>query len=158
MSTRPHRSGVADGLLAAAAICFLAGAAVTVIDVAIRPFRLNVPAAIEATSFAIGLGALVSIPVCYLLRSHVTAKLLSEMMPRRMARPLGLLGAASSALFAALLLWIMASNVWDKWGSPETTRDIGLRMDVLLAVVAATMGMSLAGAVAGLWREIRKER
>jgi hypothetical protein len=49
----------------------------------------NVPGAIETTSFAIGLGALLSMPVCYALRNHVTAKLLSELMPNRFGRPLG---------------------------------------------------------------------
>ena len=64
-----------------------------------------------------------SMPVCYALRSHVTAKLLSELMPNLFLRPLGRLGAVASLFFAIVLVWIVGSNAISKFGSPETTRN-----------------------------------
>jgi hypothetical protein len=79
---------ISVALLSAVAGCFLVGAGVTVTDVVLRGIAgRNVPGAIEAT--AVGLGVLLSMPVCYALRNHVTAKLLSELMPNRFGRPLG---------------------------------------------------------------------
>lgn len=144
-------------LLSGAAGCFLLGAGVTVVDVALRAVAgLNVPGAIELTSYSIGLGALLSMPVCYTKRTHVTAKLVSELAPGRFARPFGLLGAAASMVFAAVLLWIMAKNALSKLGSPETSPDLGLSMPVLLVIVSVTFAVALAASLAGLWLELRK--
>lgn len=139
-------------LLGVAAGSFVLGAAVTVVDVAARGLAsANVPGAIEITTFLIGFGALVSMPVCYAQRNHVTAKLLSEISPNRFARPLGRFGAAGSVVFAAMLLWMLGENTLDKIGSPETTRDLGLPMPALLWIVSGTLALALIGALAGLW-------
>ncbi|MFP1645081.1 TRAP transporter small permease [Pontitalea aquivivens] len=157
--TGKARSAAISALLYASAGCFILGAGVTVVDVALRGLAgRNVPAAIELTSFAIGLGALLAMPVCYGLRSNVTARLLSELMPNRFGRPLSRLGAASAVVFAAVLFWVMAGNALAKIGSPETSRDLGLPMPVLLGLVAVCLGLSLLAAVAGLWSEWRKAR
>ncbi|MGA0539571.1 TRAP transporter small permease [Neotabrizicola sp. VNH66] len=141
-------------LLGAAASCFLAGAGVTVADVAARGlFGANVPAAIEVTSFLIGFGALLSMPVCYERRSHVCARLLSEVNPDRFLRPLGMLGAVASVLFAGLMVWILLANTLGKIESPETTRDLGLPMVALLWIVTGTLVLALLGAIVGLWRQ-----
>ncbi|SEM41518.1 TRAP-type C4-dicarboxylate transport system, small permease component [Gemmobacter aquatilis] len=141
-------------LLGIAAGSFVLGAGVTVVDVAARWLAsANVPGAIEVTAFLIGFGALVSMPVCYAQRNHVTAKLLSEISPNRFARPLGRFGAVVSVIFAGLLLWILGENTLDKIGSPETTRDLGLPMPALMWIVSATFALALVGALAGLWRE-----
>lgn len=146
-------------LLGGAAGCFLLGAGVTVVDVVLRAVAgRNVPGAIEVTSFTIGLGALLSMPVCYTTRTHVTAKLVSELAPGRFARPFGVLGAAVSILFAAALLWIVAENTLSKLGSPETSPDLGLPVPALLLVVTATLVVALAAAFVGLWLELRKAR
>ncbi|MAM11089.1 MAG: hypothetical protein CML23_11640 [Rhizobiaceae bacterium] len=147
---------VSTVLLAVAAGCFLVGAGVTVTDVAMRALLgRNVPAAIELTSYSIGLGALLSIPVCYATRTHVSAKLMSELMPGRLSRPLGLLGAAASAVFAALLLWIVAANALSKIGSPETTPDLRLPMPLLLIIVTAALAAAAVAALVGLWLEFK---
>lgn len=145
--------GLTALLLAAASACFLVGAAITVTDVAARAlFARNVPAAIETTTFAIGLGALISMPICYALREHVTAKLLSELMPNRMARPLGLFGALVSAAFAGVMAWIMGSYAIEKWTSPETSPDTGLPMWLLMLIVAVAVVAAFLAALAGLRR------
>ena len=155
--TRTLFSRLQPALLGIAATCFLLGAAVTVADVAARGlFRANVPAAIEITSFLIGFGALLSMPVCYERRSHVCAKLLSEMSPNRFARPLGLFGALASLVFAAMMVWILASNTIGKIGSPETTRDLGLSMPMLLWIVTGTLVLALISAVVGLWLQLTR--
>lgn len=123
-------------LLACAAGCFLFGAGVTVADVIVRAVAgRNVPAAIELTSLSIGLGALLSMPSCYARRVHVTARLLSEIRPYRFERPLGVLGAVASLLFAGLLFFVLAHNTLAKLGSPETTADLGLSIPLALSVV-----------------------
>ena len=161
MAARRPKISVHDGLLLAAGSCFLLGTTVTVVDVFLRSVTgTNLPAAIELTSLSIGLGALLSMPVCYAKRSHVNAKLLSEMSPRRFRRPLGLLGAVVSVGFALLLLVIMAENTASKLGSPETTSDLGLSMPLALSVVTFALAVSLVGALIGLkseWRSGRKE-
>jgi len=142
---------VDKALLTMAAGCFLFGTGVTVVDVALRAAAgLNVPAAIEMTSLSIGLGALLSIPVCFVRRSHVSARLLSELMPERFARPLGMLGALVSVVFAALLLAILARNTLSKLGSPETTADLGLSIPLALGVVTAGFAGALIAALVGL--------
>ena len=147
---------ISTALLGAASGCFLFGTAVTVSDVILRKLAgINVPAAIELTSYSIGFGALLSMPVCYTFRSHVTAKLLSELRPTRFARPLGRLGAAVSVGFAALLAWIMAANALSKLGSPETSADLGLPMPALLSVTAITLGAAFLASGVGLWLEWR---
>ncbi len=155
MSTGRVGAAVSRSFLYAAGACFLFGTGVTVIDVALRAVAgANVPAAIELTSLSIGLGALLSMPVCYAKRNHVTARLLSEMAPHRFRRPLGGLGALVSLGFAALLLFIMTENALSKLGSPETTSDLGLSMPLALSVVALSLGAALIGALVGLAFEL----
>ncbi|MDV4168536.1 TRAP transporter small permease [Rhodovulum sp. FJ3] len=144
------------GFLAAAGLCFLFGTGVTVVDVALRAVAgTNVPGAIELTSLSIGLGALLSMPVCYAKRAHVTAKLLSEVSPNRFAWPLGMVGTAASILFAAMLAWIMAHNALDKWGSPETTADLGVPIPYAVGLIAVVLlscaAAALIGFRAALW-------
>lgn len=152
----PATSWATRALLGIAAGSFLLGAGVTVADVIARRLAMtNVPGAIEITSLLIGFGAMVSMPVCYVQRNHVTAKLLSEISPNRFARPLGRIGALASLIFAALMLWVVGKNAWDKIGSPETTRDLGLSMPGLLGFVTVTLAFALIAALVGLWREYR---
>lgn len=155
MSPTRLRSKVSSALLCAAGACFLFGTGVTVTDVALRAITgANVPAAIELTSLSIGLGALLSMPVCYAKRSHVTAKLLSEMAPQRFRRPLGGLGALVSVSFAAVLLALMTENTLSRLGLPETTSDLGLPMPVALVTVSVSLAVALGGAVVGLVTEL----
>ena len=145
-------------LLLSAAAFFLLGAGVTVADVALRSvLGQSVPAAIEATSFAIGFGALLSMPACYLNRTHVTARLLSELAPLSFARPLGRIGAVFTLIFAAMLIWMVGENALEKWGSAETSRDLGLPMPILLSIVSAALLAALAAAIVGLWLELKRE-
>ncbi|MBW6417594.1 TRAP transporter small permease [Celeribacter sp. PS-C1] len=150
---------ISHGFLAGAGACFLFGTGVTVGDVALRAIvNKNIPGAIEMTSLSIGLGALLSMPVCYAKRTHVTAKLLSELSPNRFTYPLGLVGALASAVFAAILVWIVAENAIEKLGSPETTADLGLPIPVLITIVALALAASLVAALAGLRFALRNER
>ncbi len=158
MSVGEVETGASKALLYVAAGCFLLGTGVTVVDVALRALSgTNVPAAIELTSLSIGLGALLSMPVCYARRTHVTANFLSELMPQLFLRPLGLLGAVGSVIFALILLWIAGENALSKLGSPETTSDLGLPMPIALSVVTLTLVLALIAAIAGLIHELRKD-
>jgi TRAP-type C4-dicarboxylate transport system, small permease component len=150
---------ISNGFLAGAGLCFLFGTAVTVGDVALRAVAgKNIPGAIEMTSLSIGLGALLSMPVCYAKRTHVTAKLLSELSPNRFTYPLGLVGAVASVVFAGLLLWIVGENAIEKIGSPETTADLGLPTPVLITIVAFALTACMFAAFAGLRFALRNER
>jgi TRAP-type C4-dicarboxylate transport system permease small subunit len=150
---------LSNAFLAAAGACFIFGTGVTVVDVILRAVAgMNVPAAIELTSFSIGLGALVSIPVCYAKGTHVTARLLSELSPKLFSRPLGLVGSLFSVVFAALLLWIVGSNALSKLGSPETTADLGLSMPLALSVVALALAAALVAALAGLFFTLNNQK
>jgi len=145
-------------VLVASAICFLAGAGLTIVDVALRNLGDGaVPGVIELTTLLIGLGALLSMPACYGARSHITARLLSEMSPR-LARPLGVLEAVCSLALAVLLCGIFVITALEKLGGVETTRDLGLRADVLWVVAAATFVASALAAVIGLARALRGPR
>lgn len=158
MTTSEVRNILSATFLAAAGACFIFGAGVTVGDVMLRAVAgKNVPAAIELTSLSIGLGALLSMPVCYAKRTHVTARLLSELSPGRFSRPLGLVGGAFSLIFAALLLWIVAGNAISKLGSPETTADLGLSMPLALFVIALALTAALLAALAGLFFALKNE-
>ncbi|WP_238379802.1 TRAP transporter small permease [Celeribacter ethanolicus] len=150
---------ISNGFLAGAGVCFLFGTGVTVGDVALRALAdKNIPGAIEMTSLSIGLGALLSMPVCYAKRTHVTAKLLSELSPNRFTYPLGVVGAIASTVFAALLVWIVAENAIGKIGSPETTADLGLPIPVLITLAALSLAACLVAALAGLRFALRNER
>lgn len=150
MADNPQKL-LATGFLLSAGACFMFGTAVTVSDVVLRAaLGTNVPAAIELTSLSIGLGALLSMPIGYLYRAHVTAKLLSELSPARFGRPLGMLGAVASLIFSGLLAWIMASHAIGKLGTPQTTADLGLPMDIALVTVALTLILALTAAASGL--------
>ena len=133
-----------------AAICFLIGTSATVIDVLIRAAaNRNLPGVIEITTLSIGLGALLSMPVCYLNDTHVTARLLSELRPGIFRRPLRALGAIFALIFATTMAAIMGHFALGKLGGPETTSDLQIRMDALLVVVFLTF---LAAFVAALVR------
>ncbi|TNE65200.1 MAG: TRAP transporter small permease [Rhodobacteraceae bacterium] len=150
---------ISNGFLAGAGVFFLFGTGVTVGDVALRALAdKNIPGAIEMTSLSIGLGALLSMPVCYAKRTHVTAKLLSELSPNRFTYPLGVVGAIASTVFAALLVWIVAENAIGKIGSPETTADLGLPIPVLITLAALSLAACLVAALAGLRFALRNER
>ena len=143
---------VGNWVLLVATFCFLAGTGVTVVDVALRALLgRNLPGAIETTALTVGLGALLSIPACYLYRGHVTAKLLSEIAPGLFAKPLGLFGAFCSALFAIVMFAILAVNLREKIGSPETTSDLQLTMWMLLSVVTAVSGAGVVAALRALF-------
>lgn len=153
------RSAMATALLAAAGACFLFGTATTVADVALRAVAgRNVPAAIELTSLSVGLGALLSMPVCYARRAHVTARLLSELSPRRFLRLLGAAGALASLAFALVLLRIVAGQALEKLGSPETTPDLALPLAPAWIVLALAIAVAAAAAAVGLRAALRIER
>ncbi len=159
MGLNTAKSGWRDAILWLAVAFYLLGAGVTVIDVMLRSLLGgNLPAAIEITCLSIAMGALLSIPECYSRRSHVSAKLFSEMSPERFARPLGLLGALLSLVFAVMLCWIMTRFAMNRWGTIETTIDLRLPMSTLMTVVALCFWLALAAAVLGLWRELTERR
>lgn len=148
-----------NAVLWAAVVFYLLGAGVTVLDVAMRGILgMSVPASIEITSLSIAMGALLSIPECYARRTHVSAKLFSEMSPNRFARPLGLLGATLALIFAIVLTWIMTNFAMIRWNSIETTIDLRLPLSALMAVVALCFWLALVAAVLGVWRELRGHR
>jgi TRAP-type C4-dicarboxylate transport system permease small subunit len=150
---------VQNSFLAAAGICFLFGTAVTVSDVVLRAIAgANVPGAIELTSLSIGLGALLSMPVCYAQQGHVSAKLLSELAPARFTRPFGLLGSVVSLGFAGLLLWAVGQNALAKAGSPETTPDLGFPIPIALTVVTLALLAAFLAAMAGVWFVVRNKK
>lgn len=136
-------------LLLFAAASFLVGATATVFDVILRATTGgNLSGVIELTTLSIGFGALLSIPVCYRQDTHVSAQLLSELKPALFARPLGLFGALFSLIFAALLAAIMTVYAIGKWGGPETSPDMQLPVDLLLAVTALALVAALVAAAA----------
>lgn len=144
--------------LGIAAICFLLGAAATIFDVILRwTTGGNVDGVIEITTLLIGFGALMSMPVCYEVQSHVAAKLLSEANPRLFARPLACLSALASLIFTAAIFALMAKNTWSKLGTPETTRDLQIPMDWALGVITLSFALSLFCAVLGVARAWRQE-
>lgn len=159
MHSLPLKKIVSNGFLALAGICFLFGTAVTVSDVCLRAVAgTNIPGAIELTSLSIGLGALLSMPVCYAKQGHVSARLLSELAPARFARPLGLLGSFVSLGFAGLLLWAVGGNALAKIGSPETTADLGLPIPIALIVVTFALLAAFLAAIVGAWFVVRNEK
>ena len=134
-------------LLLFAAASFLVGAAATVLDVVLRATTGgNLSGVIELTTLSIGFGSLLSIPVCYHQNTHVSARLLSELKPALFARPLGFVGALFSLLLATLLAAIMTLYAIGKWGGPETSPDMQLPMDMLLAITALAFVAALVAA------------
>ena len=149
---------VSRGFLYAAGTCFLFATTVTVGDVMVRALAArNIPGAIELTSLSVGLGAVLSMPVCYASRSHVTARLLSEVLPNRFNFPLDVLGSIASLIFAAVVVVVVGKNAWSKLGSPETTADLGVSIPVALCIVTAALVACLAATVAGLRFALRHE-
>ncbi len=156
MNDPTHLRRLSDVLLALAGLCFLIGMSVTVADVVLRAVaNRNVPAAIELTSLSIGLGALFSIPVCFGKRTHVTARLLSEISPSRFAKPLGVIGGVASVIFAMLLLWIAGQDTIGRIGSAETTADLGITRSSAALVIALALAASPIAALISLCTVIR---
>ena len=140
-------------LLAISALCFLFGASATVLDVVLRAVaNSHLPNVIEITTLSIGLGALVSIPVCFLKDTHITARLLSELKPNLFLVPLARFGVLFSILFVGIMVYITGSYAVEKWGSPERTPDLRLKMDVLVAIVFLTFMVSLVAVIVRFWR------
>jgi TRAP-type C4-dicarboxylate transport system permease small subunit len=151
-------SMLSQALLLIAAASFLLGAAATVFDVVLRATTGgNLSGVIELTTLSIGFGALLSIPVCYQQNTHVAARLLSELKPNLFERPLGFFGALFSLLLAALLAVIMTLYAISKWGGPETSPDMQLPMDMLLAITALAFVVALVAAVGRIIAILRGE-
>lgn len=139
-----------------AAACFFLGAGATVVDVGLRlVVGQNLSGVIETTTLFVGLGALLSMPVCYARNKNIAARLLSELLPDRYRYPLGIFGAVFVVGYAFVMAWITISYALDKWGGPETTQDLQLPLDILLVVVAVTFTASALGAIAGLIGQFR---
>jgi len=146
-------------LLLGSSFCFLAGAGITIADIGARAlFNSHVDAAIELTTLFIALGALLSMPVTYAYRKHITAKLLSEFLPAGAGRVFVIIGGLLSVLFAGILLLAVSINLQDKFGSPETTPDTGLPVYLLLTVVDVALAMALVAALRALWRTPADDR
>jgi hypothetical protein len=64
----------------------------------------------------------------------------------------------ASVIFAAMMPGIVGQNTLPKVNSPETSRDLGLSMPMLLGVITATLLAALIAALVGLWLEYRKAR
>ncbi len=138
-------------LLLVAAGFFVAGAAITIADVLARAlFSSNVDAAIELTTLFVGLGALLSMPMCFARLEHVTAKMISEFLSGRRGAILNIFGALLSVVFVAALFLFTAQSAWEKFGSPQTTPDIGLRVSWLWIIVAGSIGLSVLASIRGL--------
>lgn len=149
-SHRPNWEKGGNILLLLAGFFFVAGALITVADVAMRAFSsASVPAVIEITTLLIGIGAVLSMPVCFLKDRHVTAKLLSEFIPA-MGRKLSFLAATLSILFAALLTFMMGKNALSKWSGFESMPDTGLPVAWLLALIAVIFAISVVAALQAL--------
>jgi TRAP-type C4-dicarboxylate transport system permease small subunit len=140
-----------------AATCFLIGASATVVDVLIRAVaNRNLPGVIEITTLSIGLGALLSMPVCYLNDTHITARLLSELRPDLFLRPLRAFGSIFALIFAGIMVVIMGNFALGKLGGPETTSDLQIRMDVVLVVVFLTFLAAFASALIRVLSLVRR--
>lgn len=143
-------------LVAIAGLLFLAGTAVTVADVLMRWwFNAPIRGAIELTAYFVGAGALFSIPDGFARRGHITAQLLSEMLPHGGKRALGLLGVAASATFVLLLALLVTRNALGRISSVETTPELGLSLSLLWVIAAAGVWLWMAGALVGLVRQAR---
>ncbi|MFD2176657.1 TRAP transporter small permease [Veronia pacifica] len=133
--------------LVLSALCFLGGAVVTVIDVLMRAMSgSHLPGVIETTTLLIGLGALLSMPACYLKDANVTARLLSELRPNIFKYSLAIFGAMFSLFFSLLMFWIMTMYSVESWGSPETTPDLALPKDVLITIVTVSFLVAVVAA------------
>lgn len=155
MSSHSSESPVGRGLLLVAALCFLAGAGITLADVAVRAiFNSHIDASIELTTLFIALGALLSMPVTYARRGHITAMLLSEFLPPLCGRVFSSLGAALSALFAGIMLVACSVKLVEKFGSPETTPDTGAPVYILLSIVVVTLVFAFLATLYALARSL----
>ena len=94
--------------------CFLRGTGVTGSDDVRRKVAgINLPGAIEPTSFSIGFGARLSMPVCYALRSPVAAMLRSELRPVQFRTPLRRIGAAVVLADGVRYLVLIGANLFN---------------------------------------------
>ena len=158
MSNHPPGFYISRALLLVAAACFLAGTGITLADIAVRVmFNSHVYASIELTTLFIALGALLSMPVTYARRRHITAKLLSEFLPSPCGKGLNILGASFSVLFSGVLLAACALTLIEKIGSPETTPDTGAPVYMLLTVVVITLSLAFMATLYGLIRSIMRD-
>ncbi len=150
-SKQPGWKHIERGLLMLAGTFFVAGAMITIVDVALRAIStFAVPAVIEITTLFIGFGAVFSMPVCFLRDRHVTAKLLSEFIPS-LGRKLSLLATVFSALFAVLLTLMIAMFARSKWGGFEMMPDTGLPLFWLLLSISAVFCLSALAALVGFF-------
>ncbi len=138
------------------ALCFLLGALMTVLDVFLRAiWNANLPGVIEATALSIGLGALLSMPACYLKDANVTARLFSELKPKLFKRPFLIVGSSFSLVFAISLFYIMTTYVIESWGTPESTPDLGFPKDLLLLLISVSFFIAILAASKRLTKALK---
>lgn len=148
---------VANTLLILSSSLFIVAAMATVVDVLMRStVGWAVPNVIEFMTLTIGLGAILSIPICYWKDAHVTAKLLSEWNPKVFYKPLGIAGSTASLLFSLLLTWMMVSYALSQSNSPQTTAAMQLPMNILYFTVAAGCAGSAIGALIHFLTTLKK--
>ena len=155
MSSKTLSHRFAQVMLISASSCFLIGAGITLLDIFVRAlFHSHVDASIELTTLFIGLGALLSMPVTFSRKGHITAKLLSEFLPAKIGYWLAVFGAGVSLLFSLILLIAEYLTAYEKFGSPETTPDTGTPVSILLIIITITLFMAFCGAVIALVNSI----
>lgn len=138
-------------LLIAAAFCYLAGAFATIVDVVLRAtVNSHLPNVIEVTTLTVGAGALISIPVCFLNGTHVTARFLSELKPDLLLKPLGYINVLFACVFTVVMALVTGLHAFEKWGGPERTADLQLSLDNFLMIVFLIFCGSVIAALARL--------
>jgi TRAP-type C4-dicarboxylate transport system permease small subunit len=146
-------------LLLCAAIAIGMAACVTIIDVVGRfAFRFTLQGAIELATLFIGLGVVLSMPMCFTNNENITAELIRGFLSRPLIVFINVLSGIASLVFIAILAWIESRDLAQNWGGFRTLPDTGFPYDKGLLVVAAGFILTTIGALFGFHAMLKKGR
>lgn len=145
-------------LLCAAAAIGMA-ACVTIIDVVGRFFfRYTLQGAIELSTLFIGVGVVLSMPICFTNNENITAELIRGILSRPLVVALNILSGISSLAFIAILTWIETRDLMENWGGFRAMPDTGFPYDTALLIVSAGFILTTVGALFGFRTLLKKDK
>jgi TRAP-type C4-dicarboxylate transport system permease small subunit len=145
-------------LLLCAAVAIGMAACVTIIDVVGRFFfRFTLQGAIELSTLLIGLGVVLSMPICFTNNENITAELIRGILSRPLVMALNILSGIASLVFIAILTWIETRDLMQTWGGFRALPDTGFPYDKALLIVSVGFALTTVGAVFGFRAMLKKD-
>ncbi|MDH5750131.1 MAG: TRAP transporter small permease [Rhodospirillales bacterium] len=147
----------ARGLTCAAAIFLVAMMGLNVVDVALRSiFNAPIFGTYEIIELMLAAVAFLAIPETFLRGEHVSIELIDQIVPKRVAEIMQVIGMGATVLFFGLLVYYMIPPAIDYIEFNEVSFDLHMPMIWRGSLVLIGITASLIAVGAIFWRDFSR--